>query len=165
VTAGWTRADLRAWDAAHSWHPFTPHGAYADDDPLMIVAGDGHELIDADGRRYLDGVGSLWCNLFGHRRATRRCGQLGRIAHATFLGNATAPAVALAKRLVDVAPAGLTRVFYSDNGSTAVEVALKLALQFWQQAEAGAGTPDSRVANAYHGDTAGAVSPGGIHSS
>jgi adenosylmethionine-8-amino-7-oxononanoate aminotransferase len=168
VTGGWSPADLRAWDAAHTWHPFTPHGAYAEDDPLLIVAGEGHELIDLDGRRYLDGVGSLWCNLFGHRRAELDAAvmaQLGRIAHATFLGHATAPAVALAKRLVDVAPAGLTRVFYSDNGSTAVEVALKLALQFWQQADGGAERQRTRFltfANAYHGDTVGAVSLGGI---
>ncbi|HEX5818222.1 MAG TPA: adenosylmethionine--8-amino-7-oxononanoate transaminase [Gemmatimonadales bacterium] len=168
MTGGWSAAELRAWDSAHTWHPFTPHGAYADDDPLMIVAGEGHELIDVEGRRYLDGVGSLWCNLFGHRRAeldAAVAAQLGRIAHATFLGNATAPAVALAKRLVELAPAGLTRVFYSDNGSTAVEVALKMALQYWQQADGGRGRRRTRFltfANAYHGDTVGAVSLGGI---
>lgn len=168
MTEGWSASELRAWDSAHTWHPFTPHGAYADDDPLMIVAGEGHELIDVEGRRYLDGVGSLWCNLFGHRRAeldAAVAAQLGRIAHATFLGNATAPAVALAKRLVDVAPAGLTRVFFSDNGSTAVEVALKIALQYWQQADGGRERGRTRFltfANAYHGDTVGAVSLGGI---
>ncbi len=163
-----TRDELKAIDRAHVWHPFTPHSAYPDDDPLMIVAGEGHYLIDADGRRYLDGVGSLWCNLFGHRRpeidrAIRE--QLERIAHATFLGNATAPAVTLAKRLVDQAPAGLTRVFYSDNGSTAVEVALKMALQFWQQADGGAQkqrTAFLAFGDAYHGDTIGSVSLGGI---
>ena len=150
------------------WHPFTPHSAYADDDPLMVVAGEGHYLIDADGRRYLDGVSSLWCNLFGHRRAEIDQAireQLDRIAHATFLGNATAPAVTLAKRLVDKAPAGLTRVFYSDNGSTAVEVALKMALQYWQQADGGAQkqrTAFLTFGNAYHGDTIGSVSLGGI---
>src|SRR5512147_3281261 len=109
--------ELKAIDRAHVWHPFTPHSAYTDDDPLMVVAGEGHYLIDSDGRRYLDGVSSLWCNLFGHRRAEidqAIRAQLDRIAHATFLGNATAPAVTLAKRLVDKAPAGLTRVFYSD---------------------------------------------------
>ncbi len=160
--------DLRAIDRAHVWHPFTPHSAYADDDPLMVVAGEGHYLIDADGRRYLDGVSSLWCNLFGHRRAEIDQAirdQLDRIAHATFLGNATAPAVTLAKRLVDLAPDGLTRVFYSDNGSTAVEVALKMALQYWQQADGGAGkerTAFLTFSHAYHGDTIGSVSLGGI---
>src|SRR5204862_7599336 len=113
-------------DDANVWHPFTPHSVYRDEEPLMVVAGEGNYLIDADGRRYLDGVASLWCNLFGHRRpeideAIRD--QLGRIAHSTFLGNASEPAVTLAKRLVEIAPPGLTRVFFSDNGSTAVEVA------------------------------------------
>jgi adenosylmethionine-8-amino-7-oxononanoate aminotransferase len=160
--------ELKRIDRAHVWHPFTPHSAYADDDPLMVVAGEGHYLIDADGRRYFDGVSSLWCNLFGHRRAEidqAIRGQLDRIAHATFLGNATAPAVTLAKRLVDKAPAGLTRVFYSDNGSTAVEVALKMALQYWQQADGGAEpqrTAFLTFGNAYHGDTIGSVSLGGI---
>ena len=163
-----TGEELKAIDRAYVWHPFTPHSAYADDDPLMVVAGEGHYLIDADGRRYFDGVSSLWCNLFGHRRpeidaAIRE--QLDRIAHATFLGNATAPAVTLAKRLVDKAPAGLSRVFYSDNGSTAVEVALKMALQYWQQADGGAQKQRSAFltfGNAYHGDTIGSVSLGGI---
>jgi len=161
-------AELRELDALHVWHPFTPHSAYADDNPLMVVAGAGHYLIDADGRRYFDGVSSLWCNLFGHRRpeidqAIRE--QLDRIGHATFLGNATAPAVTLAKRLVDKAPAGLSRVFYSDNGSTAVEVALKMALQYWQQADGGAQkqrTAFLTFGSAYHGDTIGSVSLGGI---
>ncbi len=160
--------ELRALDALHVWHPFTPHSAYADDQPLMVVAGEGHYLVDADGARYFDGVSSLWCNLFGHRRpeidAAIR-GQLDRIAHATFLGNATEPAVTLAKRLVDLAPPGLSRVFYSDNGSTAVEVALKMALQYWQQADGGAGARRNlflTFGNAYHGDTIGAVSLGGI---
>ena len=101
---------LREWDRAHVWHPFTPHSVYEDESPLMIVAGEGNYLIDAEGNRYLDGVSSLWCNLFGHRRreiddALRD--QLNRIAHSTFLGNTSAPAVALAKRLVDLSPEGL----------------------------------------------------------
>jgi adenosylmethionine-8-amino-7-oxononanoate aminotransferase len=160
--------DLKAIDRTYVWHPFTPHSAYTDDDPLMVVAGEGHYLIDADGRRYLDGVSSLWCNLFGHRRAEIDQAirdQLDRIAHATFLGNATAPAVTLAKRLVEKAPPGLTRVFYSDNGSTAVEVALKMALQYWQQADGGAQkqrTTFLTFSDAYHGDTIGSVSLGGI---
>ncbi len=131
----------------------------------MVVAAEGHELIDADGRRLLDGVSSLWCTIFGHRvpeidRALNA--QLQRVAHATFLGNASAPGVVLAKRLADLAPGHLNRVFYSDDGSTAVEVAVKMALQFWQQS----GEPQRRrfiaFSDAYHGDTAGAVSVGGI---
>jgi adenosylmethionine-8-amino-7-oxononanoate aminotransferase len=139
-TAPPSHAQLVAWDDDHVWHPFTPHGVYRADDPLMIVAGDGHYLIDADGTRYLDGVSSLWCNLFGHRRPEIDLAiqeQLGRIAHSTFLGNASVPAVQLARRLGQVAPAGLERVFFSDNGSTAVEVALKMAYQYWQQAGGG----------------------------
>jgi adenosylmethionine-8-amino-7-oxononanoate aminotransferase len=159
---------LRAWDRAHVWHPFTPHSVYPDESPLMIVAGEGNYLIDAEGRRYLDGVASIWCNLFGHRKseideAIRQ--QLGRIAHSTFLGNAGAPAVELAHRLIELAPEGLTRVFYSDNGSTAVEVALKMALQYWRQSGTAGGEKRSKflaLENAYHGDTVGAVSVGGI---
>lgn len=159
---------LAALDARYVWHPFTPHSVYASEDPLMVVAGEGNYLVDADGRRYLDGVASLWCNLFGHRRqeideAIRE--QLGRIAHSTFLGNSSAPAVLLAKRLVEIAPEGLTRVFFSDNGSTAVEVALKMAYQFWQQQDGGRGRERSvfvTLGNAYHGDTVGSVSLGGI---
>lgn len=163
-----TTADLRAWDDAHLWHPFTPHSVYRDEDPLLVAAGEGHYLIDTEGRRYLDGVGSLWCNLFGHRRpeldeAIR--GQLGRIAHSTLLGHASVPAVELARRLAAIAPRGLTRVFFSDDGSTALEAALKIALQFWQQQPDPAGrrrTRFLRMGLAYHGDTVGAVSVGGI---
>ena len=161
-----TRAELVALDAAHVWHPFTPHSVYADESPLMVVAAEGHELIDADGRRYLDGVASLWCNVFGHRHPRIDAAvkaQLDRVAHATFLGNATAPAVTLAKRLVDLAPERLTRVFYSDSGSTAVEVALKMAFQYWQQVPGGARRRRFlTLGNAYHGDTIGSVSVGGI---
>jgi adenosylmethionine---8-amino-7-oxononanoate aminotransferase len=162
------KEQLQAWDDAHLWHPFTPHSVYREEDPLLVVAGEGHYLIDADGRKYLDGVGSLWCNLFGHRKSEIDAAvhaQLDRIAHATLLGHASAPAVQLAKRLADLAPAGLTRVFFSDDGSTAVEVALKMALQFWQQTDGGS---QSRrrifvtLGLAYHGDTVGSVSLGGI---
>jgi adenosylmethionine-8-amino-7-oxononanoate aminotransferase len=163
-----TRAELVAWDDAHVWHPFTPHSVYRTEDPLMVVGGEGHYLIDADGTRYLDGVASLWCNLFGHRRpeidAAIRA-QLDRIAHSTFLGNASAPAVTLARRLIDLAPTGLSRVFFSDDGSTAVEVAAKMAYQYWQQADGGRErrrTAFLTLGNAYHGDTIGSVSLGGI---
>ena len=163
-----TPAELVAWDDAHVWHPFTPHSVYRSENPLMVVAGEGHYLVDADGSRYLDGVASLWCNLFGHRRAEiddAVRAQLDRIAHSTFLGNASAPAVTLARRLVKLAPAGLSRVFFSDDGSTAVEVAAKMAYQYWQQADSGRGrdrTAFLTLDNAYHGDTIGSVSLGGI---
>jgi len=159
---------LHTTDLQHVWHPFTPHSVYADEHPLMVVAAEGHWLIDADGTRYLDGVASLWCNLFGHRRPELDAAitaQLGRFAHSTFLGNASAPAVELAGRLVALAPEGLTRVFFSDNGSTAVEVAMKMAYQFWQQTGNAADTQRTKfvtIGGAYHGDTVGAVSLGGI---
>jgi adenosylmethionine-8-amino-7-oxononanoate aminotransferase len=163
-----TPEQLRAWDDAHLWHPFTPHSVYRAEDPLLIAAGEGHYLIDSEGRRYLDGVSSLWCNLFGHRRAEIDAAiqdQLGRIAHSTLLGHSVVPAVQLAKRLVDLAPRGLSRVFFSDDGSTAMEVALKIALQFWQQ-HAGGRERNRKLfvtlGLAYHGDTVGSVSLGGI---
>ncbi len=161
-----TRDELLEIDRAHVWHPFTPHSVYTGEAPLMVVAAEGHELVDADGRRYLDAVSSLWCNVFGHRHphidAAVRA-QLDRVAHATFLGNATEPAVTLARRLVDLAPGPLSRVFYSDSGSTAVEVALKMAFQFWQQTPGGeARRRFLTLGNAYHGDTIGSVSVGGI---
>jgi adenosylmethionine-8-amino-7-oxononanoate aminotransferase len=168
AVTGPTADQLRAWDDAHLWHPFTPHSVYRGEEPLLVAAGDGHYLVDTEGRRYLDAVGSLWCNLFGHRvpaiDAAIRA-QLDRIAHSTLLGHSAVSAVVLARRLVELAPAGLTRVFYSDNGSTAVEVALKLALQFWQQHQGGRERERRlfvTLGAAYHGDTVGSVSLGGI---
>lgn len=158
---------LRALDRAHVWHPFTPMADWMASDPLVIERGRGCYLYDTDGRRYFDGVSSLWVTLHGHRvstidRAVRA--QLGRIAHSTMLGLANVPATRLAARLAVLAPRGLTKVFYSDNGSTAVEVAIKLAFQFWRQQRPP--RPARRrvitFVNAYHGDTLGAVSVGGI---
>lgn len=158
-------APLEAWDRAHVWHPFTPHSVYADEDPLMVVAAEGCELIDVDGKRYLDGVSSIWCTNLGHRRPELDAAlaeQAGRVAHATFLGSASEPGVVLAKRLAEAAPGDLTRVFYSDDGSTAVEAALKIAVQFQQQTGAPERDTFLTLGNAYHGDTVGAVSLGGI---
>ncbi|HIA02080.1 MAG TPA: adenosylmethionine--8-amino-7-oxononanoate transaminase [Myxococcales bacterium] len=162
------RSTLVKWDQRYLWHPFTPHSAYPNEDPLMIVGGDGHYLIDADGRRLLDAVSSLWCSILGHRRPEIDAAvhaQVDKIAHSTFLGNASEPAVRLAKRLVEIAPPGLSRVFYSDNGSTSVEVALKMAYQYHQQVGSTSNAQRKSfltVGNAYHGDTIGAVSVGGI---
>jgi len=164
----YTREQLEAWDDAHVWHPFTPHSVYRTEEPLLIVAGDGNYLIDVDGNRYLDGVASIWCNTFGHRRKEiddAVSEQLGRIAHSTLLGSASDRSILLAKRLAELAPPGLGKVFFSDNGSTAVEVALKMALQYWQQVDRGAGGKKTKClafTGAYHGDTVGAVSLGGI---
>jgi adenosylmethionine-8-amino-7-oxononanoate aminotransferase len=127
------RSDVRQWDAAHVWHPFTQMQEYLASEPLVVVGADGHYLIDDRGRRLFDGTSALWCNLFGHRVPEIDAAvleQLGRFAHTTLLGT-THPAVAeLARRLVEVAPAGLNHVFFSDNGATAVEAALKIAFQY-----------------------------------
>jgi adenosylmethionine-8-amino-7-oxononanoate aminotransferase len=159
------RARLLALDSAHVWHPFTQMAGWGDDPPVIITEAEGCWLIDEEDRRYLDGVSSLWVNVHGHRKAEIDAAvraQLERVAHTTLLGLASVPSIELAARLVEVAPAGLTRVFYSDSGSSAVEVALKMALQFWQQS----GHPERRrfaaLGEAYHGDTVGAVSLGGM---
>src|SRR6187401_1297892 len=125
--------DIRQWDAAHVWHPFTQMREYLETEPLVVERAEGNYLIDDRGRRLFDGTSALWCNLFGHRVPAIDAAitqQLGRFAHTTLLGT-THPAVAeLARRLVEVAPAGLNHVFFSDNGATAVEAALKMAFQF-----------------------------------
>jgi adenosylmethionine-8-amino-7-oxononanoate aminotransferase len=158
--------ELAAADRRHLWHPFTQQEAWCTEEPpLVIDHAEGTNLFDSDGNAYIDGVSSLWCNVHGHRHpaidaAVRS--QLGRVAHSTMLGLSHEPAIELAERLVAIAPPGLTRVFYSDSGSTAVEVALKMAYQWWVQR----GEPERSgfvcLQNAYHGDTLGAVSVGGI---
>ena len=137
------------------------------EEPLLIEAAEGSELIDTEGRRYLDGVSSLWCNVHGHRHpaidaAIRE--QLGRVAHSTMLGLSHPWATELAARLVEIAPPGLNRVFYSDSGSTAVEVALKMAFQYWQHRGGQHVRKTSFISleGGYHGDTLGSVSVGGM---
>jgi adenosylmethionine-8-amino-7-oxononanoate aminotransferase len=154
-------------DRDHLWHPFTQQRDWCGAEPLVIERAEGTDLIDSDGRRYIDGVSSLWCNVHGHRhplidRALRD--QLAKVAHSTMLGLTHPGAAELAARLIDLAPGGLTRVFYSDSGSTAVEVALKMAFQYWQQRGGQHVRRRSfvRLRNAYHGDTIGSVSVGGI---
>ncbi|RMG21175.1 MAG: adenosylmethionine--8-amino-7-oxononanoate transaminase [Deltaproteobacteria bacterium] len=152
-------------DAQYVWHPFTQMAGWLDDRPLVIEAGEGAWLIDVDGRRYLDAISSLWTNVHGHRRkeidAAVRA-QLERIAHSTLLGLANVPSIELAERLVAVAPPGLQHVFYSDSGSTAVEVALKVTYQYWQQQGEVHKKEFATLREAYHGDTIGSVSLGGI---
>ena len=154
-------------DQQHLWHPFTQQQGWAEEEPVVIDRAEGTTLIDSAGRRYIDGVSSLWCNVHGHRhrgidRAVRD--QLDRVSHSTMLGLTHAPAAELASRLVAIAPPGLNRVFYSDSGSTATEIALKMAFQYWQQqgGEATRRTSYVCLRDAYHGDTVGAVSVGGI---
>ncbi|MEW6410097.1 MAG: adenosylmethionine--8-amino-7-oxononanoate transaminase [Nitrospirota bacterium] len=164
-------------DRKYLWHPFTQMKEWLEEPPLIIIEGRGNYLKDAYGRWYLDGVSSLWCNIHGHRRkeiddAIKE--QLENIAHSTLLGLSNVPAIELAEKLVQITPKGtdssafslqpsaLTRVFYSDNGSTTVEIAIKMAFQYWQNKGQRGRTAFLSLNNAYHGDTIGAVSVGGI---
>jgi len=150
-------------DHDHVWHPFTQMQTWLAEQPLFIERGEGNYLFDSEGRRYLDGVASLWCNVHGHRKPAldrALAGQAAKIAHTTMLGLANVPATELAARLIELAPAGLTRVFYSDSGAEAVEVALRIAAQFCPLV----GAPQRRhfvtLTESYHGDTLGSVSLG-----
>jgi adenosylmethionine-8-amino-7-oxononanoate aminotransferase len=164
VTPDERTADLVARDLRHVWHPFTQQQTWPVDDPLVIERAEGMYLVATDGRRYLDGVSSLWVTVHGHGvpeidEAVRR--QLDRVAHSTFLGLTHEPAIELAEQLLGTAPAGLTRVFYAGDGSSAVEAALKMAYQ--SAAQRGEERPlYVHVQHGYHGDTLGAVSVGGI---
>ena len=156
-------AELIAWDRQYLWHPFTQMRDWLAEEPVIIERGEGNYLIDTDGNRYLDGVSSLWCNVHGHRKREldeALAAQTARIAHSTMLGLSNVPATVLAKRLVELAPPGLTRVFYSDAGATAVEIALKIALQYWQLRGESQRTRFLALTEAYHGDTLGAVGVG-----
>src|ERR1700759_1941682 len=155
--------ELRRWDAECVWHPFTLMREHAREKTPIIAAGEGFELIDTDGKRYLDGVSSLWCNVHGHRvpeidQAIRD--QVDRFAHSTMLGLANEPSILLADRLMKLVPAGLTKIFYSDSGATATKIAFKLAAQYWFNI----GRPEKNefigFTEAYHGDTVGAMSIG-----
>ncbi len=155
--------ELAAWDQAYLWHPFTQMQDWVAEEPLIIAGGEGNYLIDVYGNRYLDGVSSLWCNVHGHRHPTLNAAlheQADRIAHSTLLGLASVPSIVLAQRLVQLAPRGLTRVFYSDAGATAVEIALKMAFQYWQLRGETRRTEFVALTESYHGDTLGAVSVG-----
>ena len=156
-------AHLAAWDHEHLWHPFTQMTDWLGEEPLVIAEAEGCTLIDVHGRRYLDGVSSLWCNVHGHRHPRldhALQAQLERVAHTTLLGLANVPSIELAHALIEVVPSGLTRVFYSDAGATAVEAALRMALQYQQlRGETGRRRFASLV-EAYHGDTLGAVGVG-----
>jgi adenosylmethionine-8-amino-7-oxononanoate aminotransferase len=154
-------------DRDHLGHPFTQQQSWVEEEPLMIERAEGTQLIDSGGRRYIDGVSSLWCNVHGHRHpgidaAVRE--QLDRVAHSTMLGLSHPGAAELAGRLVELAPAGLSRVFYSESGSTATEIALKMAFQFQQQrgGQHRRRTSFVHLRDSYHGDTIGSVSVGGI---
>lgn len=161
----YTTEQLREWDKRHVWHPFTQMQDWDREEPIVITHGEGSWLIDSDGKRYLDGVASMWTNVHGHCRAELNealKAQVDRLEHSTLLGLASEQSIILAHRLAGIMPRGLERFFYSDNGSTAMEVAVKMAYQF----QSHSGRPErSRFItfrHAYHGDTLGAVSVGGI---
>ncbi len=154
---------LKLLDHSYIWHPFTQMQEWLGEDPVIISRGDGHYLIDDHGRKYLDGVSSLWCNVHGHRKKEIDDAikdQLDRIAHSTFLGLSHAPGILLAQKLVGMAPKGLQRVFYSDSGAAAVEIALKMAVQLWQLKGESKRTLIGSLAESYHGDTVGSMSMG-----
>ena len=158
-----TTAELQSLDKQHVWHPFTHMSLWMADDPLVITHGEGVFLIDSEGRRYLDGISSLWCNVHGHRvkaidDAIR--GQLDRIAHTTMLGLTCDQTVLLSKKLVEIAPKGLEKVFYTSDGACATEVAFKLAVQYWWNIGKPKKTSFVALSEAYHGDTTGAMSVG-----
>src|SRR5947208_950137 len=162
-----SREQLEQWDRDHVWHPFTPMQTYAGEQPIIIKSAQECMLVDLDGREYIDGVSSLWCNVHGHRvpqlnQAIRD--QLDQVAHSTLLGLANVPSIRLARRLVELAPPGLSHVFFSDDGATAVEVALKMAFQYWRQCPRPQPQKTKFLAlhSAYHGDTLGDVSIGDL---
>jgi len=161
------RKELETYDKQYIWHPFTQMKEYIKEDVVIIEEGKGAILKDIYGNEYIDGVASIWTNVHGHRKkeldlALKR--QIDKIAHSTLLGISNVPAIECAKRLVEITPEGLNKVFYSDSGATAVEIALKIAFQYQKQAKDGdpKKTKFISLKNAYHGDTIGAVSVGGI---
>ncbi len=159
-----TREDILAWDCNHHWHAFTQMAEY---EPLVIERAEGCRLFDIDGRGYLDGASSMWCNVHGHNHPRINAAireQLDRVAHCTALGMGCDTTARLAKRLAEVAPGNLERVFFASDGSSAVEVALKMAFQYWRQCERPqlGKTGFIALGEAYHGDTIGSASVGGI---
>jgi len=161
------KSDLEENDKKYVWHPFTQMQDWIKETPIVIERGEKNYLIDDRGKRYLDGVSSLWVNVHGHQKKEINqaiINQINKIAHSTLLGLANVPSIELAERLVNITPQGLNKVFYSDNGSTAVEVGLKIAYQYWKQKSPrfSKKTKFISLVNAYHGDTLGSVGVGGI---
>lgn len=159
-----TSNDLLAKSKKHLWLPFTQMSDY-EKDPLIIESGNGVYLKDIEGNTYLDGYSSLWLNVHGHRKkeideAIEK--QLQLIAHSTLLGAANIPSIQLAEKLVELAPEAITRVFYSDSGAEAVEIAVKMAYQYWQNRGYENKKSFVTLSNGYHGDTVGTMSVGSI---
>ena len=156
--------DIKRWDKEHVWHAFTQMAEY---EPFVIERADGIWLYDIDGNRYLDGVSSLWCNVHGHNHPTINAAiknQLDQVAHVTSLGSSNTTTIQLAKQLTEIAPGDLNHVFFSSDGASAVEVGLKMAFQYWRQIDHPQPNRTKYIAlgNAYHGDTLGSVSVGGV---
>ncbi|SHK38354.1 adenosylmethionine--8-amino-7-oxononanoate transaminase [Thermocrinis minervae] len=155
---------LENWDKTYFWHPFTQMKVYREEENLIFERGEGVYLYDIYGRRFIDAISSLWCNVHGHNHPKLNQAlieQLQKVAHTTTLGSSNVPAILLAKKLVDITPSCLTKVFYSEDGAEAVEIAIKLAYQYWRN------LGERRkvfvtLSEAYHGDTIGSVSVGGI---
>jgi adenosylmethionine-8-amino-7-oxononanoate aminotransferase len=150
-------------DAAVVWHGFTQMSAYAESSPVIVESGEGREVIDVDGNRYLDAISSLWVTTLGHRvpeldQAVRD--QLDRIAHSTMLGNGNRAVIELSEALARVVPVDGAHVLYAADGATAVEQALKIAFQHWPNRGVEGRTTFLALADAYHGDTIGALSVG-----
>lgn len=161
----WDYAELAQKNKQYVWHPFTQMKEYIEDDPIIIAEGNGRKLRDVQGNEYWDGVSSIWLNVHGHRvqeldDAIRE--QLDHIAHSTLLGMANIPAILLAEKLIGLMPPGLAKVFYSDSGATAVEIAIKMAFQYWQHKGERKKQRFITMKEAYHGDTIGAISVGAI---
>ncbi|NPB07337.1 MAG: adenosylmethionine--8-amino-7-oxononanoate transaminase [Aquificae bacterium] len=155
---------LEEWDKEFFWHPFTQMKVYREEENLIFERGEGVYLWDVKGRKYIDAISSLWCNVHGHNHPKLNDAlvkQLCKVAHTTTLGSSNVPAILLARKLVEITPQGLSKVFYSEDGAEAVEIALKMAYHYWRNK----GEKRSvfiTLSEAYHGDTVGAVSVGGI---
>jgi len=160
------REQVIALDKAHVWHPYTAMDEYiAETNPLVIARASGSRLFDADGRAYLDGNSSWWCAALGHnhpRLVRALAAQAERLCHTALGGITHEPVAMLAKELVARAPAGLEHVFFSDNGSTSVEVALKMSLQYWAQNARPERTRFVALDGAFHGETLGVTALGGV---
>jgi len=157
--------NLKKLDRKYIWHPFAQMKDWMKEEPVIIEEGRGAWIKDIDGKWYIDGVSSLWVNVHGHRKSAIDNAikqQLKKISHSTLLGLSNVPATLLAEKIIKIAPKGLTKVFYSDSGSEGVEIALKMAFQYQQQTGNKKKQKFLTLVNAYHGDTVGAVSVGGI---
>ncbi|WP_457641213.1 adenosylmethionine--8-amino-7-oxononanoate transaminase [Persephonella sp.] len=157
---------LEDWDKEYFWHPFTQMKVYREEENVIIERGEGVYVYDIFGNKYLDGVASLWCNVHGHNHPKLNQAlieQLQKVAHFTTLGASNVPAVVFAKNLVDITPPKLTKVFYSEDGAEAMEIAIKIAYHYWHNKGEKQKNKFVTLSEAYHGDTIGSVSVGGIN--